>query len=41
MVLKSLTYFGDAEKEPLPEMIEKINWEVVKETIITEVKEMI
>ncbi len=36
MVLKSLTYFGDAEPDPMPEMLMDINWETAKETIITE-----
>lgn len=36
--LKSLTYFEDAEREPLPEMIKKINWRRVKEDIRKYVK---
>ena len=30
LVLKSLVYFEDAEDEPLPEMLEKVNWDAVK-----------
>ena len=31
--LKSLTYFEEVEREPMPIMIEKINWENVKKEI--------
>ena len=41
MVLKSLTYFEDAENDPMPEMIEDVNWENVKEFIILTVKELV
>ena len=37
-ILKSLTYFQDAEKEPVPKMIEKISWRLVKEHLKKEVK---
>ncbi len=33
LVLKSLTYFEDAEKEVFPEMLEKVFWPEIKETI--------
>ena len=36
-VLKSLTYFEDAEGDPLPVMIEPINWDEVKTTIVATV----
>ena len=36
-VLKSLTYFDDAESEPDPETIEDIEWSIVKERITAEV----
>ena len=35
-ILKSLTYFEDAEIEPNPQMTEKIDWNVVKTKISTE-----
>ncbi len=38
MVLKSLTYFEDAEKDHLPVMLKKIDWETIKSEIITETK---
>ncbi len=38
MVIKSLTYFGDAEPDPMPEMIKDINWKTVKETIRSEIE---
>lgn len=37
-ILKSLTYFDDAENEPMPMMLEKINWSEVKSFITAEVK---
>lgn len=33
-LLKSLTYFGDAEKQPSPKMIVKVSWDEVKRSII-------
>jgi len=30
-VLKSLTYFGDAEKDPMPHMLFPLEWGTVKE----------
>ncbi len=36
-VLKSLTYFEDAEGDPLPVMIEPISWDEVKTTIVATV----
>lgn len=35
-ILKSLTYFNDAEEEPLPEMLEPFNWEECKAFFIRE-----
>ncbi|MDP2910601.1 MAG: nucleotidyl transferase AbiEii/AbiGii toxin family protein [bacterium] len=32
-ILKSLTYFKEAEKSPLPVMIRKISWDIVKKEI--------
>ncbi len=40
LVLKSLTYFQDAEEDPMPEMIVNGNWNNVKETIIEEVRSL-
>lgn len=36
MVLKSLTYFEDAETEEMPVMYESINWNEIKQIIIKE-----
>lgn len=33
MAMKSITYFDDAEGEPMPLMIKKISWENIKEKI--------
>lgn len=32
-ILKSLTYFESAEKEPMPNMIKKVEWEEIKKVI--------
>jgi len=40
-LLKSLTYFEDAEKEPMPKMLKDISWSNVKKELIKKVKEMI
>ncbi len=40
-LIKSLTYFKDAEEEPLPKMIQKVSWEGVKSTIQREVKKLV
>lgn len=37
-LLKSLTYFGDAENQPSPKMIVKVSWEEVKRAIMRAVK---
>jgi len=37
---KSLVYFKDAESQPMPKMIETIEWEDIKKTIIQKVKEI-
>ncbi len=39
-VLKSLTYFEDAEGEPDPVTFEASSWNQVKQQIITSVKEL-
>lgn len=40
-VLKSLTYFEDAEKDPMPDMIVRLNWEQVKQFFTTEVPRLL
>ncbi len=40
-ILKSLAYFTDAESEPMPEMLQKADWEEVKETIRNRVNKLI
>lgn len=37
-ILKSLVYFEDADKQPLPRMHTSLNWDEVKENIIKQVK---
>lgn len=37
-LLKSLIYFDDAESEPMPEMIRKVQWPQVREAIISAVR---
>jgi len=39
-ILKSLVYFEDAENEPMPIMIQKMEWEEVKRTIQKKVNEL-
>lgn len=38
-LLKSITYFEDAEKSEFPEMIQKIDWEDVKKVLMRTVEE--
>lgn len=38
MVLKSLVYFQDAEKDEMPEMLKPVSWEVIKKSIIQSCK---
>lgn len=40
MVLKSLTYFDDAENEEMPVMFQEIVWEEVKITILKAIQEL-
>lgn len=40
-ILKSLVYFEDAESEPMPTMLKKINWQQVKKQISREVKGLV
>jgi hypothetical protein len=36
-ILKSLTYFDDAEREPMPEMLTDVSWDNVKNAFLSEV----
>lgn len=40
-ILKSLTYFADAESEPMPDMLIPISWETVKGFFISEVPRLL
>lgn len=37
-LLKSLTYFGDAENQPMPKMFIDVSWTEVKESIVRSIK---
>ncbi|MBU4446375.1 nucleotidyl transferase AbiEii/AbiGii toxin family protein [bacterium] len=39
-LMKSLTYFQDAEEQAMPEMIEHVDWGTVKKEIINKVKKI-
>ena len=40
-VLKSLTYFGDAEEDPMPHMLVPVHWEAVKQFFPTGVPQLL
>lgn len=40
MVLKSLSYFNDAEQDFEPDMLQKVSWQKVKSVLITETKKL-
>jgi len=40
-ILKSLTYFGDAEGEPMPKMLEPFNWDECKAFFVREAHSII
>jgi hypothetical protein len=40
MVVKSLTYFEDADQDENPKMLQKLDWQNVKKTIQKEVKKI-
>jgi hypothetical protein len=40
LLLKSLTYFEDAEKDPMPDMLEQGSWEEVKQFFSGEVSRL-
>jgi len=37
LVVKSLSYFVDADKDEQPRMVHHINWEIIKKTIVEEI----
>lgn len=39
-VLKALTYFRDAEQEPLPDMLEPVDWAAITEFFVREVRQL-
>ncbi len=41
LTLKSLTYFTDADSEPMPKMLIDISWDDIKKTIVSEVNNFI
>ena len=41
LVLKSLTYFDDANQDQSPLMMQQVNWEVIKKTITSAVDEFL
>jgi hypothetical protein len=40
-ILKSLTYFADAELEPMPDMLVSLSWDTVKRFFISEVPKLL
>ncbi len=40
-ILKSLTYFTDAETEPMPDMLISLSWDTVKQFFISEVPKLL
>jgi hypothetical protein len=34
LVLKSLIYFDDAEGDEMPQMLQPVSWEAIKQTIV-------
>ncbi len=38
--LKSLVFFSDAERDPVPDILLPIAWDAVKECFLNEVKKM-
>lgn len=41
MVLKSLVYFEDADKDNMPDMLIPVKWKTVKEAVIAVHKEFV
>lgn len=40
-ILKSMTFFADAEAEPMPIMMQQVSWEEIKQTIQAETNSML
>jgi predicted nucleotidyltransferase component of viral defense system len=40
-LLKSLTFFDDAENDPEPILLKKVNWKKVKQRVVDEVKKIV
>ncbi|MCL4551547.1 MAG: nucleotidyl transferase AbiEii/AbiGii toxin family protein [Bacteroidetes bacterium] len=40
-ILKSLTYFADAELEPMPDMLIPLSWDTVKQFFVSEVPKLL
>ena len=40
-ILKSITYFEDAEKEPMPKMLKPASWESIKQKIVVEANKIL
>lgn len=40
-ILKSLTYFADAEKDPLPHMLVALDWDAVKRFFLRETPRLV
>jgi len=40
-ILKSLTYFNDAEEEPMPKMLENVSWKEIKGFFVSEAKKIV
>jgi hypothetical protein len=40
-VLKSLTFFGDADKDPMPHMLVPLDWDTVKQFFMREVPRLL
>lgn len=40
-ILKSLVYFEDAEKEPMPKMLVEVSWNEIKKFFKEEIKKLL
>ena len=40
-ILKSLTFFGDAEKDPMPHMLVALDWDTVKQFFLREAPKLL
>jgi hypothetical protein len=41
MVLKSLTYFDDADLDPMPVMLRHVEWDAIKKKVVAEVENLL